>query len=169
MVAIDWMKQSDDMFKGWTETQRKMWQDWVRAVQGFEPAQPHAMWTTTVEAWQESVKTALDAQVDWTRNWAETFTAGKGTPDEVAKWANQGQEAIQHWSKVQVDLWEKWFEVVKTLDATTRAGTWDREGKKLLQIWQTATQKGINAQMEFLDLWTKQQADEKPKAEKKKK
>jgi len=168
-MAIDWMKQGDDMFKGWTGTQKKMWQDWVKAVQGFEPVQPHAMWPTTVEAWQESVKTALDAQIDWTRNRAETFTAGKGTPDDIAKWASQGQEAIQHWSKVQVDLWDKWFEVVKTLDTTTRTGTWDKEGKKLLQIWQTATQKGINAQMEFLDLWTKQQTAEKPQAEKKKK
>ena len=45
METMEWTKQSEEMFKTWTETQKKMWDDCLRqqgfgAMQGFGSLPP---------------------------------------------------------------------------------------------------------------------------------
>ena len=62
---MEWTKQTEDMFKTWTEAQKKMWDEWLRAMQGFSRPQASEAWGKSVEAWEESVKKTLDAQNEW--------------------------------------------------------------------------------------------------------
>ena len=82
----------------------------------------------------------LDAQLEGTRRWAENFTIAKGTPQETAEWAKQGQDLITRWTDTQKQLWGSWFELVKKLDASNMIN-WPRDGQKFLQSWQETIQK----------------------------
>ncbi len=159
---MEWTKQAEETFKSWTGAQKKLWDDWLKAVQGLGKSQPTEVWEKTVESWQESVKNTLDAQIEWTRLWAESLTTAKGTPKEMVEWAQQGQDMIKRWAETQRQVWESWFEVVKKLQPSTLGGNWGLEGQKFFQVWQQAIQKAQDAQAEWVRLWTERQPSKKP-------
>ena len=35
METLEWTKHSDAMFKSWTDAQTNMWNEWLKAMQGF--------------------------------------------------------------------------------------------------------------------------------------
>ncbi len=165
---MEGVKQAEVILTTWTQAQEKMWNGWFIAMQmqGFGNSQPTEVWEKTVETWEDSVKKTLDAQVEWTRLWAESFSTVSGMPNEMVEWARKGQEMTKHWAEVQGQLWENWFEIVKKLDSTMRAGTWEREGQKLTKVWQENVQKVMESQAEWFGLWTTGQAGEQPKEQK---
>jgi hypothetical protein len=160
METMEWTKQSENLFKTWTDTQTKMWNDWIKLMQGVGKSQSSQIWEKTVEAWDESIKKTLDAQVEWTQRWAESC---KGAPKEMADWAKQGQDMIQGWTETQKQLWGNWFHIVKKLDPAASGMNWGGgDGQKFLQGWQDAVQKGLDTQAEWVRLWSAKQAGTKP-------
>ena len=155
METMDWTKQSQEMFKTWTEAQTRMWNDWLRGMQGFGKSQSSQVWDKTVDAWDESVKKVLDSQVEWARRWSESVT-NKGVPKEMTEWAKQGQDMIQRWTETQKQLWASWFQVVKHLDPSSLGVNWGGDGQKFLQNWQEAVQKALDAQTEWARRWQEQ-------------
>jgi hypothetical protein len=149
METMEWTKQSEEMLKTWTETQKKMWDEWTKAIQGFGKSPSTEVWEKTVETYQQTVQRVLDAQLEGARRWAENFPTGKGTPQEAAEWAKQGQDLIIRWTETQKQLWGSWFELVKKLDASNMIN-WPRDGQKFLQSWQETIQKALNAQAEWV-------------------
>jgi hypothetical protein len=45
---MEWTKQAEEIFKTWTDTQKKMWDEWIKATQSF--GKPHA-----TDAWKRTV------------------------------------------------------------------------------------------------------------------
>ena len=162
MPTTEWTKQTEDLFKTWTEAQTKMWNDWLKAMQGFGKSQSSQVWEKSVDAWDESIKKILDAQADWTERWSESLTASKGTPKEMAEWAKQGQDMIQRWTEIQKMLWTSWFEIIKKLDPSALGGNWG-DGQTFLQGWQQAVQKALHTQEEWSRLWTTGQGGKRQK------
>ena len=76
-METEWTKQAEDMFKTWTEAQKRLWDDWLKGMQGLGRSQPLEAWVKTAEAWEDSVRESLKVQVEWTKLWAEGFTAVK--------------------------------------------------------------------------------------------
>jgi len=151
---MEWAKQTEEMFKNWTDIQRKTWESWLEAIRGFDKSQGTQVWEKTMDAWQESVKKALEAQVDGSRILAENMAATKGTPKEAAEWAQQLQEMTNRWAEVQQQLWNNWFEVVKKVDPSKLGGSWDKEGPNVFKAWQEVAQKALNTQAEWTRTWT---------------
>lgn len=163
METMEWTKQSEEMFRTWTDTQTKMWNDWLKAIQGFGKSPSSQVWDKTLDAWDESIKKILDAQNDWTKRWTESFTANQSTPKEMVEWAKQGQEMSSRWTETQRQLWTGWFQVVRRLDPTAATGmSWAGEGQKFLQGWQDAVQKAMDSQAEWVRQWSAGQG-QKPK------
>jgi len=155
METMEWTKQSEEMLKTWTDTQTKMWNDWLKAIQGFGKSPSSQVWDKTLDAWDESIKKILDAQSDWSKRWTESFTASQGTPKEMVEWAKQGQEMSSRWTETQRQLWTSWFQVVRKLDPTATTGmSWAGEGQKFLQGWQDAIQKAMDGQAEWVRQWS---------------
>ena len=44
METMEWTKQSEDMLKSWTEAQKKMWDDSLKAMQSFGKSPSTAVW-----------------------------------------------------------------------------------------------------------------------------
>ena len=162
METMEWTKQSEEIFKTWTDAQTKMWNEWLKAMQGFGKSPSSQVWDKTIEAWDESIKKMLDAQVDLTQRWAESFNTSQGAPKEMVEWAKQGQEMGRRWTDTQKQLWTGWFQVVRKLDPTTGTGVnWGGEG--FVQGWQEAVQKARDTQAESLRLWSIGQGSQNPK------
>lgn len=160
---MDWTKQVDEMVKTWTGAQQKMWENWIEAMQMMSsPQSAGNVWEKTVDAWRETVKKALESQVSWTKLWAENMTANPNTPKEMGDWAKQVLDMTQAWTDAQAQMSDNWFEVMKKADPMTVAKLWDQDqAKKMLQAWQDASQKAMEAQREWARMVTTMQ----PKAE----
>lgn len=162
-MATDWNKQAEEMIKTWTGAQQKMWEGWLGAMQGMGPnTKAGDTWEKSVQVWSDSVKSALEAQVAWTKFWADSMTAGSSTPKEVTEWSNQVLDMMKRWTETQTQLSESWFETMKKSDPATLTKTWNNEeAQKVVHTWQEAAQKILEAQMGWLRLWTAAQAQQK--------
>ncbi len=149
METMEWTKQSEDMLKSWTDAQKKMWDDSVKAMQGFGKSPSTAVWEKTVETWNQTIQKVLDSQVESARSWTESLANTKGTPQEIAEVAKQGQDLITRLTETQKQLWANWFEFAKKLDASNMMN-WAQDGQKFLQSWQETIQKAQDAQTEWL-------------------
>jgi len=158
METMEWTKQSEEMFKTWTDAQKKMWDECLKVMQGFGQSPSTQVWEKTVDTWNQTTQKFLDAQVEGARLWAENVTKAKGT-EEGAEWGKQGQELITRFTETQKQLWANWFELVKKLDPSNMMN-WPRDGQKFVQSWQDTIQKAFNAQAEWLR--TTSQARKKP-------
>jgi len=67
---MEWMEQSLEMMKSWTDMQKRMSQGWLDAAAGLGKAEdnPLAEW---VARWQETAQKSMDAWEELTRKFAE--------------------------------------------------------------------------------------------------
>jgi len=155
METMEWTKQSEEMFKTWTETQKKVWEDCLKAMQGFSVMQGFGkspsteVWEKTVDTWHQTIQRVLDAQLEGARHWAESASTAKGSTEETAEWAKRGQELITRGTETQKQLWENWFEFVKKLDVSNMTN-WGRDGQKFVQSCQETIQKALESQTEWV-------------------
>lgn len=152
---MDWSKQTQDMFKSWTDAQTKTWNTWLDTVKSFDPSQPGQAWEKTVDAWQQSVKNTLSAQVEGSRIWAESVSSIQGAPKETANWAQQVQDMTQRWTDLQTQMWDNWFDVMKKADID-KFNTFGKEGSGMMGPWQDMSKKMMDAQAEWIRNFTAQ-------------
>jgi hypothetical protein len=153
---MDWTKQTQEMFKTWTDVQKNTWEGWLDTVKGFDASQPGQLWLKTVDAWQETVKNTLAAQMEGSRIWAESVTSFKDTPKETTEWAKQVQEMTKHWTDMQRQMWDNWFDIMKKTDPSKFAGNLDTDWQSYMKSWQETIQKSMDSQSEWARQWTKE-------------
>ena len=151
---MDWMKQAEEMFRTWTDTQKKMWDEWIKATQSFGKTPVTDSWKRTVDAWEESVKKSLQLQTEWTKLWGESFSSAKGTPKEFHEWARQGQDMTIRWAETQSQLWTAWFDMVKKLDPSPLGGSSEKDSNNMLHMWQQSLKNLLDVQAEWGRAWT---------------
>lgn len=149
METMEWAKQSEEMFKTWTETQKKLWEDCLKAMQGFGKSPSTEVWEKTVDTWHQTIQRVLEAQLEGARHWAESASTAKGSTEETAEWAKRGQELITRGTETQKQLWGNWFEFVKKLDVSNMTN-WGRDGQKFVQSCQETIQKALESQTEWV-------------------
>jgi hypothetical protein len=153
---MDWMKQSEAMFKTWTETQQKMWETFSENMTNFGKSPGEKMWKQTINAGEELVKNSLAAQAEWMKSWSENFKSLEGIPEQAAQAVDQFQEMTKSWAVTQENLWAAWFEMLKKLDPSQFTDTWFEMPKNPFQIWQDSTKMVMDAQMEWVNTWMNQ-------------
>lgn len=150
---MDWAKQSEEMFKSWTDTQKKIWDNWLEAVQkSTAPMQGAQVWQQTVKTWEDTVNNVLDAQNNWVDTWVNSFDPD-GTPEEMAHWFKQTQGMMKKWNETQQGLWKNWFDLAKQVDVSKMTTSWEEQGEKAFKNWQDSMQKVMNAQMDWMKMW----------------
>lgn len=154
-MAKDWTAQAEEMVQHWTSAQRKMWESWFEAMQNVSYAPRSSEgWQHTVQNWNRAVKSALESQFAWTRFWANSLQT-RNTPAPVVEWSQELVKMLERWTETQLELSESWFETIKKSSPTTVALAWDRaEAERVVQDWQEATRKSLEAQLNWLRIWT---------------
>jgi len=154
---MDWNKQAEEMVRTWTDVQKKMWEGWLAPVQAATDRAGENEYGKALETWETSVKRALEAQVDWTRLWAEGLGAGKAGTEAAANAAQQAHEMMKLWTDAHKQLWENWFTALRQLDPTRLGGAtgWEHEAQRVMQLWQDAAKSAQEAMAEWTALWSK--------------
>lgn len=150
---MDFMKQSEEIVKNWSDAQKTLWDKWAKMVQDVAtPTQLDEMWQQMVGTWEENVGKTLDAQVEWTESWLNSLNS-EGLPEQVLNWLDQGKSASKQWQATHSQLWHSWFDFVKQYDPARLNEMVQTEGQKAYQNWQKTAQKMMNTQMELINMW----------------
>jgi hypothetical protein len=162
---VDWSKQAEDMVKAWTDVQTSMWERTLKLAQPRTEGAPaetlERVSEGIAEAWRESVLRALHAQADWTRIWAERLADSAGMPPEVRESARRFQGVVEAWTDAQERLWKGWFETVQKASPQNLSPAWD----ELMSSWREATQRTLDAQSQWAQIWTGAAAKQVEQAE----
>src|SRR5256714_11826308 len=141
----------------WADTQQKMLVGWLDLLQGTEQPSRKMVWSETVKVWQSTVQETLDAQARWLHDWVGRVQVTSGSPTELRKNVQQAQVLLLRWTEAQKLLWQGWFDLVQQLGPLLEAGS--QADEHLLSSLRESGQAIINAQTEWVHLWTKDLAD----------
>jgi hypothetical protein len=153
------------MIKSWADVQQKMWSRWQElwleglkgagdAAGGESQGAPTEQARQVLEAWDQSVKRALEAQLEWTRIWAERVAESSNVPPQLISSARQMQESAKAWTELQTRLWENWLGAAGGPAASS--GT---------EMFQETARKLAEAQAEWFRQWSgtaQEQASKQP-------
>jgi hypothetical protein len=154
---MEWSKQAEDMVKSWADVQKKMWEGWLTPLKDLPAGAGDTEYQKNLAAWEASVKRALEAQVEWTRKWAEGLSAGRAGSEAAAGMAQQAHEMMKLWTDAHRQLWENWFNTLKQMDPSRAvgAGAWEQEAQKVYQVWQEAAKSSQEAMSRWTEVWAK--------------
>ena len=150
---MDWSKQSQDMFKSWSETQKKMWESFNNSMSNFQGSPDQKMWEQTLITGQKAIETTLKAQSDWAKKWVEYLEGVQNLPPHVLASAKQNLEMYNRWEETQEQLLKSWFEMLKNFDMSTFGKNWTEEGQNPFQLWQDTTKKIMDTQANWMNTW----------------
>jgi hypothetical protein len=152
---MDWTKQSEQMVNNWMNMQKKMWDTFFASVPDVGKSPSQKVWEQTLVAGQELIKNSLTAQAEWLRTWVEYLGTVEGVPTQALESARQFQEMSKRWAETQEQLWGNWFEMLKKFDMSKVSGGWPGAAQDPFQTWQESTQKVMQAQVDWMNTWTK--------------
>jgi len=107
---------NEDVFKSWTDAQKRLWESLCSAVP-FQPPAGVEAWRETylknLNTWESAVKKTLDQEVTWVEQWVHRVAHEQGTPEMMAAWVRQMEEVLQRWIQTQNQWWEEYFAVLR--------------------------------------------------------
>jgi hypothetical protein len=74
------LQQLHELARGWSETQRSLWQTWFNVTRQFSTPSNSSSPTPPqggLEMWEQMLRPALDAQASWLRTWSSLLTRGQ--------------------------------------------------------------------------------------------
>jgi urease accessory protein UreF len=150
---MDASSQTQDVMRSWIEAQQQLMTSWMDTVRGLSAGPAVKGWSDFVAAWQQSVMQGLDMQAEWVRRWTENLVATEGTPEQLREQIRAGQDMLQTWSRAQRELWQNWFEAMKSVNPGMDVGSVARMGQNMQQLWNDSMQCLIDTQSEWARRW----------------
>jgi polyhydroxyalkanoate synthesis regulator protein len=149
----DWTKQTEEMFKAWSEAQKKITESWAENVKGLGGAQSGELWEKALATWEETLEKSTKTQAEWTQKWIESLKSMQGMPEQAVASTERFQEMTQRWAAMQEQFWSNWFEMLRSLEPAKFSEKWGEAFQNPFQVWQNATKKVMDAQAEWLRVW----------------
>ncbi|HRF63774.1 MAG TPA: hypothetical protein PK708_12940 [Candidatus Competibacter sp.] len=107
---------NEDIFKSWTEAQKRLWDSLCSAVP-FQPPAGVEAWRETylknLATWEAAVRQTLSKEAAWVRRWVEQVAREKGAPELMTTWVRQMEEVLQRWVQTQNQWWDEYFAVLR--------------------------------------------------------
>ncbi|MCB1921404.1 MAG: hypothetical protein KDJ28_15710, partial [Candidatus Competibacteraceae bacterium] len=99
---------NEDIFKSWTDAQKRLWESLCSAVP-FQPPAGVEAWRETylknLAAWESAVKKTLQQEANWVEQWVHKVANEQGTPEVMAAWVQQMEDVLQRWIQTQNQWW----------------------------------------------------------------
>jgi hypothetical protein len=155
---MDWSKQAEDAVKNWADVQRQLWESWITPLKGAAAA-PGAdsakAYRQALELWESAVKQALDAQIEWTRQWADSLTSLQGASDPAAACARNTHQMMRAWTDAHKQLWESWFSTLRQWDptASTAGDVLEKQARSVLHAWEEAAKAAQQSMKDWAATW----------------
>ena len=148
---MNWQQQTEDMFKAWTDSQKKVWENWTEAMKGFGTVPNNEIWGKTLDTWHSLVQNSLESQSNWAKTMSDNVAKVEGLPAPVAEWTKQSQEMNAQWNQLQKQMWDSWFELVKKMEPSAFIKLNGEDGKNMFQTWQDNMQQMMKTQGEWVN------------------
>lgn len=165
----DWQKQVDQMVAQWTDMQRNMWDQWVDSVRAFGQDSRsadalRADYEQQLARWEQTVQQALEAQRDWSEQWARSFgqtmpvapglsgLPGLDVDESTRQLTAHMQSVMNDWVASQQKLWETWLTSLQALDSGSSTERWEQERQRLAATWQEAAEQAQASMAAWLEL-----------------
>lgn len=107
---------NEDVFKSWTEAQKRLWDSLCSAVP-FQPPAGVEAWRETylknLATWEAAVRQTLAQEASWVRQWVDQVARDKGAPELMTSWVRQMEEVLQRWVQTQNQWWDEYFAVLR--------------------------------------------------------
>ncbi len=107
---------NEDIFKSWTDAQKRLWESLCSAVP-FQPPAGVEAWRETylknLNTWESAVKKTLDQEVAWVEQWVHRVAQEREPPEMMTPWVRQMEEVLQRWIQTQNQWWEEYFTVLR--------------------------------------------------------
>ena len=107
---------NEDIFKTWTDAQKRLWESLCAAVP-FQPPVGVETWRETylknLAAWETAVKKTLTQEAAWVDQWVHQIAQEKGTPEMMGAWVRQMEDVLQRWIQTQNQWWDEYFTVLR--------------------------------------------------------
>ena len=149
-------RQTEDMAMAWAEVQKKMWEHWMKGLESNLRPQYAESWERAsgniIDAWENSVKLALQAQSDWTGLWARRLSDDERSPKEVVEWARQMSDMMKAWNNAQLEMWDSWFASLRKFGPVEYTSAFVDVSKS----WRDAARKSLDAEAEWMRAWSEQ-------------
>jgi hypothetical protein len=160
--TVNAVRQAQDIALAWAEVQKTMWERWMRGLESQMRPSYAEGWERAsgeiIDAWENTVKLALKAQLDWTALWTRQLGDNNGAPKEVTDWSNQTYELMKAWHDAQVEMWNVWFENLRSFGPVEYTNAFVDVSKS----WYDAMRKSLDASTEWTQTWPAQAAAEPP-------
>jgi hypothetical protein len=154
--TVNATRQTEDMAMAWAEVQKKMWEHWMKGLESNLRPQYAESWERAsgniIDAWENSVKLALQAQSDWTGLWARRLSDDERSPKEVVEWARQMYEMMKAWNNAQLEMWDSWFASLRKFGPVEYTNAFVDVSKS----WRDAARKSLDAEAEWMRAWSEQ-------------
>ena len=106
----------EDIFKTWTDAQKRLWDSLCSAVPLQPPVGVEA-WRETylknLASWEAAVQRSLEQEAAWVEEWVRRVAQEKGTPEMMAAWVRQMEEVLQRWIQIQNQWWNDYFALLR--------------------------------------------------------
>lgn len=107
---------NEDIFKSWTDAQKRLWESLCSAVP-FQPPAGVEAWRETylknLNTWESAVKKTLDQEVAWVEQWVHRVAQEREPPEMMTPWVRQMEEVLQRWVQTQNQWWDEYFAVLR--------------------------------------------------------
>jgi hypothetical protein len=145
--------QVEDMVSAWSRFQGQLW-DSLFGIGKGNVAQPwEQLYSRPLEVGEDIVNSLLQQQSDCIRITMKNARPGNGAPKVLGEWADQFENAAQHWVDAQRQAWKTWFAAVKQMDPYRAQGSSkgrESHADNVFEAWQQATQKTLQAQADWM-------------------
>lgn len=80
-AGLNYAKQLQEMARNWSETQKKLWTNWIANLRSFDPNKKPGSWESSMDnlfnTWQESTRKIMETQAEWMETWTGTTKKDK--------------------------------------------------------------------------------------------
>jgi predicted flap endonuclease-1-like 5' DNA nuclease len=115
---------NEDIFKTWTDAQKRLWESLCAAVP-FQPPAGVETWRETyiknLTTWEAAVKKTLTQEATWVQQWVHQIAQEKGTPEMMGAWIHQMEDVLQRWIQTQHQWWDDYFAVLRQGESVAAA------------------------------------------------
>lgn len=109
---MNWHKQTEEMIHSWTETQRRLVDQWLDSMQGVAPGAEtlKSDYHRQIDAWEEAVREVLRRQQEMTDSMQGATPSTDSAPELAKEWLDRSQEMMQSWTDTQMRFMQEWVE-----------------------------------------------------------
>ena len=181
-------KQMEELVGAWTNLQHQFWDNCLQSKTGDAKSEWESACKRPLEITQEVLTDMLQTQAKFTHDVMRYANPELSESDIIDRYFESMQEMIDTGVKSEEELLESWFTIVKEFEQQTSFSpmmqlnpmqqmnpmlNWNKTMNNLLQAWENAAEKTLDAQSEFVSHLTpvettKPTATKKPGARTKK-